>query len=348
MAKPAQTPAESVKKRRFSARSISFTAPTKSAGGNDNNGDGSELVATIRRWGTTFGVFDDGSRTEALWQLQVVHGGRQAFGYHLLTVCKEALQQHPDERVRDPLQLEAELHIKVLNGAPPHGSAADPDGVGLEPWHPVIYAPTPTDGMNIIHFIMQHKVSTGHLLQMPKLIALFPQEQEATAVPAAWVLKTEHVLQAATFRALPPRGRRHVLMQVEMARPDEEPRSIPANQETPSSQDGGGSPTSRNEDQSYHILIFGGIYGLRELFEAANIQGGLVPQPDAAKDEYVRHLKTTLSEENLAKLATILEQVLLRIPVYLIDRTENENDPLVSWLLREPSVHLGERSSRAD
>ena len=346
MSKAAQATMDAAKRRRFCATSITSTTPARS-NINNSNGDGSELVATVRRWGSTFGVFDDGSRTETLWQLLIRHGGRQAFGYHLLTMCREALQNHPNEKVRDTLQLESELHIKILNGAPPQSGPADPDGVGLEAWHPVIYAPTPADGMNMIHFIMQHKVNAGHLLQMPQLIALFPDEDNSTSAPPPWVTQQQHILQATTFKALPPRGRRHVLLQVELATENTEQHSIAANQEAASSEDEESSQTGKELNKSYSITIFGGIYGFRELFDAANIQGGLVPQPDGTKDEYVRHLKVTPTDEGRSKLTAILDQVLLRIPVYLIDQTDQQDDPFVNWLLGQPSVYMGEKSSQS-
>ena len=339
MSRPGST---ATKRQRFSAGAI--TASTNST----NLGDGSELVATVRRWGSTFGVFEDGSRTEPLWQLQIAHGGRQSFGYQLLTVCKEALQQHPNENVRDPLHLETELHMRVLSGAPPQTGHPDPDGVGLEAWRPVIYAPTPADGMGIVEFIMKHKIGTGQVLEMPRLVAVFPGEQltEVPTVPAPWVVQPAHTLQLQTFTALPPRGRRHVLMQVELAEVPPNRGSLPVIHEAAGSED---EQTQEQElpDSTYAVMFFAGIYGFRELLDAANIQGGTVPRPDGTKDEYVRHLKATCSDADKQRLKTILEQALLEVPVYLIDQTGNQDDPLVSWLLTQPSVHLGERSAES-
>ena len=341
MSKPAGAPS---KRQRFSAGAITASTSTRS----NELGDGSELVATIRRWGSTFGVFEDGSRTEALWQLQITHGGRQSFGYQLLGVCREALQQHPNENVRDPLHLETEMHIRILSGAPPQTGHPDPDGVGLEAWLPVVYAPTPADGMNIVHFIMKHKISAGQVLQMPHLIALFPAEQptEVPTVPVPWVVQPKHTLQMKPFNALPPRGRRHVLMQVELADVLPTQGSPPANHEAADSED---EQTQKNDlpISTYAIMFFGSLYSFRELFDAANIQGGTVPRPDGTKDEYVRHMKATYSDDDKQKLKTILEQVLLKVPVYLIDHTESRDDPLVSWMLTQPSVHLGERSGES-
>ena len=110
--KPASTPS---KRQRFSTGAITTSTPARP----HDLGDGSELVATIRRWGSTFGVFDDGSRTEPLWQLQVTHGGPQSFGYQPHGVCREALQEYPNKNIRNLTQLETEIHVKILHGAPP-------------------------------------------------------------------------------------------------------------------------------------------------------------------------------------------------------------------------------------
>ncbi len=338
MAKPVSMPA---KRQRFSAGAITASTAARA----QDTGDGSELVATIRRWGSTFGVFDDGSRTEPLWQLQVTHGGRLSFGYQLLGVCREALQEHPNQNIRDLAHLEAEMHMKILHGAPPMTGAPDPDGVGLEAWQPVVYASTPAEGLDMIRFIMQHKVKTGQILQLPHFIAVFPAQPntETPQVPAPWIVHTEHPLQQHAFRALPPRGRRHVLLQVEVDGVQHGRSTIPPNQEA-TQQD---EEIQENDvvDKNYTIMFFGGIYGFRELFDAANIQGGSVPQPDGTKDEYVRHMKVTSSESDRQRLKTIFEQVLLGVPVYLIDQTDSTDDPLVSWLLTQPAIHLGERSA---
>ncbi|OLP81417.1 hypothetical protein AK812_SmicGene38045 [Symbiodinium microadriaticum] len=89
------------------------------------------------------------------------------------------------------------------------------------------------------------------------------------------------------------------------------------------------------------LMICGGF---RELFEAANIQGGTVPVPDTARSEYVRHLKFKFSDDQKQRLGSILEQVLLDTPVYLIDNTDVTSDPLISWLQEQPSGYLGEES----
>ena len=81
----------------------------------------------------------------------------------------------------------------------------------------------------------------------------------------------------------------------------------------------------------------------RTFFDALGIQGGSVPMADGEKSEYVRYVRITDTLEDRKRLTAILEQVLLRVPVYLIDETQQQDDPLVSWLLDQPAVHLGEK-----
>ena len=86
-----------------------------------------------------------------------------------------------------------------------------------------------------------------------------------------------------------------------------------------------------NAEAMYTLSIFGAIYPYREFFDAANITGGHVKQQDGNRDKN--------------KMKSIFEQVLLNVPVYLVDSTRNPNDELVAWMCNLPSVELGETSS---
>ena len=331
------TQAPAAKRSRFSAKNFSARTPARS---NDAsaNGDGSDLVVSIRRWGSSYGVFEDGSRTETLWQLQVAHGGKSSFGYNLFGVCKEALATYPDTDIRDLTQLERKKHIKVLHGAPPMTGPSDPDNVGLAAWQPVVYAPNTDDGLNLIHFVTKHKVGAGDLLQLPNFIAVFP-DGGTTPVPTPWMVHKEHALQLSPFKSVPPKGRRHVLMQIELDRA--------ASQAATADDELTGSD-HESHPSNYSIMLFGGLYDYRTFFDALGIQGGSVPMADGEKSEYVRYVRITDTLEDRKRLTAILEQVLLRVPVYLIDETQQQDDPLVSWLLDQPAVHLGEKHTTDD
>ena len=94
----------------------------------------------------------------------------------------------------------------------------------------------------------------------------------------------------------------------------------------------------------YTVSIFGGIYPYRELFDAACITGGHIAQPDGNRD-YVRFLEVQNDDQGRGKVKSIFEQVLLHVPVYLIDSTQTPSDEMVSWISSLPSVELGETAS---
>ena len=139
--------------------------------------------------------------------------------------------------------------------------------------------------------------------------------------------------QQATFKALPPRSRHDVFMQIELEQTVHEPLQQEAKQKE-----------AKRQEKSYNVTFFGGIYPFRELFDDASVQGDLLTQPDRTKNQYVRHLRVTSAEDDKDRLTTILDEVLQGMPVYLIDQTEQKDDELIAWLLRQPSIQLAERS----
>lgn len=324
------------KKRRFSAIDIT---PSRSNGNGD--AEGNELTAVIRRWGSAFTVFEGADRDTPLWQIQICHAGRNSFGYQVLAVAREAVQTHPNPNVRDLHQLESILQVRLLNGAPPQNGPLDPDGTGLEAWQVVLYAASVSAALEFVQLVLSHKVTKGHLLQLPALHVASPDDS-VDAVPQPWKSSHYPLHGPKAFTALPPRGRRHILCQVELRQPAAR---------TTNSQDSGQAEETTMDvgaDDStepiYTISIFGGIYPYRELFDAANISGGHIAQPGGNRD-YVRFLEVHNDDQGRNKLKSIFEQVLLHVPVYLIDCTQTPNDEMVSWLGGLPSVELGETAS---
>ena len=178
-------------------------------------------------------------------------------------------------------------------------------------------------------------------LQLPSLHVACP-DGTLDAVPQPWKSSHFPLHGPKAFAALPPKGRRHILCLVELRQ---------AATRTTSSQDSGPADETLmdvgaddNAEAMYTLSIFGAIYPYREFFDAANITGGHVKQQDGNRD-YVRYVEVHNDDRGKNKMKSIFEQVLLNVPVYLIDSTRNPNDELVAWMCNLPSVELGETSS---
>ncbi len=318
------------KRKRFSAGDIT---PSKIL--RNDNGDSPDLVVSVRRWGSAFTVFDGASKDDPLWQLQVSHNGRNSFGFQVLAVAREAVLHHPNSKVRDLDQVESVLQVRLVNGAPPHTGPTDPDGVGLEPWQVVLYSTSTTSALDIVHFIMKYKVGKGHILHLPTMTASC-QDGSLLSVPEPWALDRNPAQLPKPFAALPPRGRRHILCQLEVEQQTARKADLSESQ-----QEEEHATAELEAGNTYIFSVFGGIYLYKDLFDAANIAGGYVAQADNSRD-YVRFLQVLDNEDGRDRLTAVLEQVLMNVPVFFIDSTGMANDSLVQWLGECPSVHLGE------
>ena len=157
--------------RKGSASPLIIT-PSKIIRAADN--DNSELLAS-----GAITVFEGASKDDPLWQLPVSHSGRHSSGYQVLAVAREALLQHPSSSRRDLDQLES--------GTPPHTGQLDPDGAGLDAWQVVLYSTSTTSALDIVHFIMKHKVAKGQILHLPTMTAAC-QDGSLASAPDPWTL----------------------------------------------------------------------------------------------------------------------------------------------------------------
>ncbi|CAJ1382674.1 unnamed protein product [Effrenium voratum] len=318
-------------KRRFAACHVQLGDAGKVAKRGDvASVDGeAELVATVRPWGSATWTFEDTSLETQLWQVQICHSGKNAFGYQLLAMTRSALQQEGTGlQASDLKSLEAQEKVKILNGAPAQMGPSDPDKVGLEPWQVVLYAAgeNANAALRVVELVLKFKVSKGLLTSLPALSAVFPVDGfDWPDLPAGWARKsTSEVECLKPFGALPPRGRRHVLCQLEKKEAED----------------------SQSAEDKYDFTFFGNIYNFRDVFEAKGVQGGYVPLEDGnGGREYVRLLRVSDTEECRAQIKTVLEDVLRGAPVYFIDATNESDNVLVQWLLQQPSVHLGENAA---
>lgn len=244
-----------------------------------------------------------------LWQVQVVGGGRRAFTFQVLSAAREALLSYPDESVRNLQDLEAKKMVKLILGAPPASGPVDQNKVGVAAWNTVLYVagPTPNAALDFIQLVVQHKVRSGALPMPPMAVQMCAGDDFDVGAPWETVSPTEATSpMPSPFLALPPRGRRHVLCQLE--------RQVMEKEET-------------NEESSeehvvevvrYIFTVFGGIYAFRGRFEEHSVRGAqVVIAPNT--QEYVRMVEFSHLEEGKPSLTDILEGSLQQTPVYFIN-----------------------------
>ena len=173
-----------------------------------------------------------------------------SFGYQVLAVARETLDQ-----------LESVLCVRLVNGAPPHTGPLDPDGVGLDAWQVVLYSTSTTSALDIVHFMMKHKVAMGQILHLPTMTAAC-QDGSLVSVPDQWTLDPRPAQLLKPFAALPPRGRRHILCQPEVEQQTASKADVPESQQEEE------QTTAEPETSNTYIFsVFGGIYLYKDLFD---------------------------------------------------------------------------------
>ena len=257
--------------------------------------------------------------------MQVAGSAKNAFTYQVLLAAKEALLNHPNPNIKDLPTLEALHHIRLMSGGPPLSGEMDVDGVGVQRWQTVIYAAGdgPTVALDFMYFILEHKLRRGMIASMPRLLLQMPCGGFQGPLQGPWQVNTVADANAMprAFAALPPRGRRHVLAQLEHE--------------------------GDIEESKYRFFLRGGLYPFRTRLDELQVpaaQLDLVDDHGAPKQEYIRIVEFAGLEEGEGLLTAILEQALLRLPVYFINATEEEDDAVADWILQQPGVVPGKRS----
>ena len=216
-----------------------------------------------------------------LWQVQFAGNNQRVFAYQILTVAAEALCEYPDVRVRSLKDLEEVQQLRLIIGSPAKSGDRDPDGVGLNYWQLAIYsgAGGADAALNFIHYILDCKVRKGYITSIPELAARVMFPQAAAALPAPWQeLTDESIVMPKPFAALPPKGRRHVVAQLD---PKESDQRVEGS-------DGAGSAT-------YQLTFFGGIFHFKERIENLRVPGTLLPTSNTDKRDYVRYVEISLA-----------------------------------------------------
>ena len=279
-----------------------------------------EIVVSLHPWGNASFVFQPlmreanwRKRENTLWQARVTHNAHPGFGYMLMQNAAAALRDHPNPAFRTVKSHETETNIRILNGAPPVTEDPDPDGIGFLPWQPVLYGTgeSPAQILSFIHFLARHRWT-----QSPPLIARIKAWPWQRPPPMPWRLRLKPNMNVIPcFSAVPPATRRHVLCQVEYIR----------------------APTT------HAITFYGHLYPYLSLFDKAETPAGSIPATDATrKPMYVRHLQLNADKAGKDRMLNVLENVLCRLPIYLIDCTEREQDEMAAWLASQENVILAE------
>ena len=250
--------------------------------------------------------------------------GKGNFSYQLLGVAREALLQHPDARVRSLQDVESVLQVRIVLGGPPSMGSIDPDKVGVKDWQLTLYCAgdAPTGGLEFIHFILQHKVQQNQLANLPDL-QVHLASGEVAQFPEPWhVVDASRIEIPKPFAALPPRGRRHVIAQLELD-VDE------------GSEDSGEG--TRAGSQKYILTFFGGIYTFRPRFDDKKIPGAQMPTGDGEQRDYVRYVRFNSEAASMQLVVTVLQDVLLGLPVYFVNMA-GEADGMATWLQDQPTI----------
>ena len=308
-------------KRRIQACEVQVQAPnSRYRSTSDSDATGTQnLVATVTFWGSASFCFDNTPSSTKLWQIQIDHAGYNNFSFKLVTVVNDMLRNHPDSNIIDTKGLEEQQKIRILNGAPSQQVADnDPDNMNFIPWRPVFYVAGDklTHFFDLVHRILKYKVEMAHLLEVPSLQVQSKTRdwlQSEDELPEPWqLIHTDPEWLPSVFKVLPPRGRRHILCQLEAA-----------------------------EDDEYALMLMGGMYLFRDRLDSHKIQGGFAPSTDPTeKRQYVRILKVTDTEEGRQKISSLMERVFHNMPVYFFHYLHDKNNPLLKWILSQSNFIL--------
>ena len=274
--------------------------------------------------------------TVPLWQLQFAGQDHRWLTFKMLPTIREYLKEQADATMHTTQDLESNHCIRLISGMPPLESDPDPDEVGIVPWRAVIYCAgtSPEPALDFIRQVLEWQIQRRQLLQMPPLL-VFVHEKLDFELPLPWAPCAPTAIQPPNpFAVPPPRGRRHVLCQLEL-----EKNHHPI--------EGDGESQGEGEDGSIHpkylLTIFGGIFAFRERFDQQQIAGERVDTEVKGKVNYVRYLEGLSVDDpsSTERLQSLLNDVLAKVPVYFINRVGAE-DPMAKWLLAQKTVIYSE------
>ena len=268
--------------------------------------------------------------------MQLAGSSQNAFTFRLLTFAQDALLQYPHPEVRSLHDLEKVLQVRVVAGGPPLSGPEDPDGMGFVMWQPVIYCTHWVDAFSFIDFLLKYKAQRGYLENTPELTAHIVGANLADdcQLPAPWRLLRDPASfkLPGPFSVLPPKGRRHVLAQLEKHAAWEDILNEPEIGADPEKGSGASA--------TYILTFFGGIYPFKDSFEKQGLKSMMVAHDEnpSGKKEFVRYLTFKMgSEEAMQQVVAVLVDALKEVPVCFTNMAE-ESDVAAAWLQRQPSI----------
>lgn len=267
-----------------------------------------------------------------LWQVQLA-GDKSAFGFQLSATAKEALLHHPHPDVRTLEDLERVLQVRLLLGGPAVSGPSDPDRVGFVNWQLVLYSNGLVGALNFIQFILEYKVQKKMLASMPELFVRVMDPGGAPLSPPWRKFTDTSLVLPGLFNALPPKGRRHVLAQLEIREASEDFEADKENRDLQSQNLHDSEPS----DISYFLTFFGGIYFFRDRFEDKGVPGDLVVINSDGDSDYVRYVEFKMEAASMERVLEVLQDVLKKMPIYFINMA-GESDPMAAWLVQQASI----------
>ena len=262
-------------------------------------------------------------------------GEKSAFTYMITAIAKDALLEHPDDRVRSLQALEAVLNVRLVLGGPANEGVSDPDQVGFVDWQVAIYSNDLDPALNFIHFVLDYKVRKGLLPAMPELFVHLVDNLRGAILPPPWAqLADTTVAIPKLFSALPPKGRRHVLAQLEVEQQNEQKEPGGHNSSEPTSDQ---ASQEAEEGAGYILTFYGNLYPFKDRFEANDIPGAYTVINDGGRPDFVRYLRFKMEAGMMERVLLVLEKILMNIPVYFVNMA-GESDDAAAWLGQQRSV----------
>ena len=236
--------------------------------------------------------------------------------------------------------LEKLLQVRVVAGGPPYSGPEDPDGMGFVLWQPVIYCTHWADALTFIHFILQYKLQRGYLKSMPELRMHLAGANctDGYQLQAPWFFLEDPASfkLPGPFDVLPPKGRRHVLAQLE---------KHPSEDAVNEAENLAGREKGTDGGTTYVLTFFGGIYHFKDGLEKEGLKSIMVGTADEnppGKKEFARYLLFRMGDEvAMQQIHAVLVDALKELPVYFINMTD-KGDVAAEWLQRQPSIFHAE------